>query len=443
MAKAWIVDLWTKDAHVELPDGTRQKLVPTAQQLKAVKTLPEQFRTTKYGRGKRWRVSWYEDKEGQRVQRAQLFETKKDAEALVAELEDDIRTGRYIDPSRKARSFREASETWLSSKHRIKDATWRRYRLELDQYVLPRWGTVSVGAITREAIDQWIAQLSDGTAPYRFGDTDHARKINRKPGKMAPAYVRHVAGRTFGGTMRYVTRQGWIGRNPFEGVELPRIPEKDSEALPNLTYAEVETLATAVKAVTGKSDDRALAHLLMYGGTRIGEATALKVVNFQYDQRRVRVEKTWTVDRDGKRVLGEPKGWVRRWVPIPQFLADEIQDLVHGRDPDSYMFQSVRGEAINDRNWYNRVWIKARTAVDAAAKLSVHDLRHVAATLSIGAGADVKLVQQMLGHKDATETLNTYAALWGDKVDEVAKKIESRRTKALEDATRETVTDAA
>lgn len=78
------------------------------------------------------------------------------------------------------------------------------------------------------------------------------------------------------------------------------------------------------------------------------------------------------------------------------------------------MFQSAQGEAINDRNWYNRVWTKARTAVDAASSYSVHDLRHVAATLAIGAAADVKLVQQMLGHKDATETLNTYAALWGD-----------------------------
>lgn len=66
-----------------------------------------------------------------------------------------------------------------------------------------------------------------------------------------------------------------------------------------------------------------------------------------------------------------------------------------------------------------------------AETYSVHDLRHVAATLAIGAGADVKLVQQMLGHKDATVTLNTYAALWADNVDEVARKIERRRARAL------------
>ena|GEM_PF-6345961 len=48
----------------------------------------------------------------------------------------------------------------------------------------------------------------------------------------------------------------------------------------------------------------------------------------------------------------------------------------------------------------------------------------------------MKLVQQMLGHKDATETLNTYAALWGDKVDEVARKLEKRRAAALKKATK-------
>lgn len=82
-------------------------------------------------------------------------------------------------------------------------------------------------------------------------------------------------------------------------------------------------------------------------------------------------------------------------------------------------------------NWYNRVWIKARRAVESASGYSVHDLRHVAATNAIAAGADVKLVQLMLGHKDATETLNTDSHLWRNRVDEVIDAVERRRAKAL------------
>lgn len=235
---------------------------------------------------------------------------------------------------------------------------------------------------------------------------------------------------------RHDPLESWIGRNPAQGVKLPRIPERDKEKLPSLSYVQVEKLAERAKEHTGRDDDKVLAHVLMYGGPRIGEATAFTVGNFEYDRRRIRVEQTWTVDRQGRRTLDTPKGRQKRWVPLPQFLADEIRDLVQGRESDEFVFQSARGEAINDRNWYNRVWLQVRSAVPDAAEYSVHDLRHVAATLAIGSGADVKLVQEMLGHEDATETLNTYAALWRDKVDEVARKIERKRDKALRAATK-------
>ncbi|WP_315072226.1 tyrosine-type recombinase/integrase [uncultured Microbacterium sp.] len=76
------------------------------------------------------------------------------------------------------------------------------------------------------------------------------------------------------------------------------------------------------------------------------------------------------------------------------------------------------------------MWLKARPTVKAAADYSVHDLRHVAATDAIAAGADVKLVQLMLGHKDATETLNTYSHLWPNRVDEVIDAVARRRAEA-------------
>lgn len=78
----------------------------------------------------------------------------------------------------------------------------------------------------------------------------------------------------------------------------------------------------------------------------------------------------------------------------------------------------------------SKVWAKIREK-SPAEKLTVHDLRHVAATLAIAANGDVKLVQRMLGHKDASETLNTYAELWPDKVDEVISLVEARREEAL------------
>ncbi|KOV87480.1 integrase [Streptomyces sp. NRRL WC-3618] len=60
-----------------------------------------------------------------------------------------------------------------------------------------------------------------------------------------------------------------------------------------------------------------------------------------------------------------------------------------------------------------------------------HKLRHTAASLAIAAGADVKVVQLMLGHKDASMTLNVYGHLSPDRLDEVADALDVGRKVAL------------
>jgi integrase len=53
-----------------------------------------------------------------------------------------------------------------------------------------------------------------------------------------------------------------------------------------------------------------------------------------------------------------------------------------------------------------------------------HELRHIAASLAIASGADVKIVQQMLGHKTATMTLDLYGHLFPDRLDEIADRLD-------------------
>lgn len=154
--------------------------------------------------------------------------------------------------------------------------------------------------------------------------------------------------------------------------------------------------------VTGRPGDAALVRLLAYRGPRIGEATALRVGDLDLTAGRAKINRTWTIDREGRRKTGPPKTWESREIPLPGFLVEELETLVTDMDEDDWVFQSARGEAINDRNWYNRAWNKIRDGQGLDTGFTIHDLGHVAATLSIAAGADVKLVQQMLGHKDAT-----------------------------------------
>ena len=62
--------------------------------------------------------------------------------------------------------------------------------------------------------------------------------------------------------------------------------------------------------------------------------------------------------------------------------------------------------------------------------LRVHDLRHTAASLAVSAGANVKAVQRMLGHASVAMTLDVYAGLFSDELDEVAEGLDRARFRA-------------
>src|SRR5580765_6026055 len=83
-----------------------------------------------------------------------------------------------------------------------------------------------------------------------------------------------------------------------------------------------------------------------------------------------------------------------------------------------------------------------RSGFDQAARaiglpgLHPHQLRHTAASLAIASGADVKVVQQMLGHSSATMTLDTYGHLFEDRLDEVGDAMDRARRAAQQRRTR-------
>lgn len=314
-----------------------------------------------------------------------------------------------------------------------KPATYRRYERELRTYVLPQFAARRIGTITKPQIAAWIADLSNGTAParYKIRGTDPAEyepagTMNRPLSASSVDHIHTVAS----AVLAWAVDTDRIPRNPASGVRLPRVTAPEHVYL---SHEQVDALATAAHGITESDTDRVLILLLAYTGLRINEALAIRVSGLDLLRARAQVAETWTVDKDGKRVLGTPKTHEKRFVPLPRFLVSELQQLTAGQVLDAFVFQAVRGGPIHDHNWRTRVF---NLAVDDAdldkMDLTPHKLRHTAASAAIAAGADVKVIQQMLGHKDATETLNTYGHLWPDRLDEVSRALEAARTDALE-----------
>ncbi|WP_329176034.1 tyrosine-type recombinase/integrase [Streptomyces sp. NBC_01477] len=99
-----------------------------------------------------------------------------------------------------------------------------------------------------------------------------------------------------------------------------------------------------------------------------------------------------------------------------------------GRTPDQLLFTAPQDGPLRISNFRSRFFDPAvRAAGLDHLHLTPHKLRHTAASLAIASGADVDVIQIMLGHKSATLTLDVYGHLFPDRLDEVSDKLDERR----------------
>lgn len=345
----------------------------------------------------RWRVRWY-DPNGKPKAKAAV--RKADADALAARIEGELTSGAYRAPEAGRVVFAEAAESWFAAQSSPRGTSKATYRKALDNHILPRWGAVRVDRIHRDDIAEWLAGLGVGASQTRQVHGVFARVLDWCVPDRIPS-------------------------NPARSVPLAKPPEGRKVYL---TAEQVEQLADAIEGATS----RALILVLAYVGVRIGEAMAIKARGVDLKARRVRIEATLVESTGGGLVENPPKTGKARTVPLPASVAAELEPLVKAcPEPDSYVFRTPTGTPLRQGNWRRRAFnpaVKAAGLDDLG--LTPHSLRHTAASLAITEGADVKVVQTMLGHSSATMTLDRYGHLFPDRLDEVADRLDKARARA-------------
>jgi len=123
----------------------------------------------------------------------------------------------------------------------------------------------------------------------------------------------------------------------------------------------------------------------------------------------------------------------RREVPIPRSLAAELAPHVKDLAPDDLVVTGVRGGGPLRAAIFRRGHFDAAAEAIGIPGLHAHELRHTAASLAIAAGADVKVVQQMLGHASGAMTMDTYGHLFENRLDEVADALDRAREQSATD----------
>jgi len=192
---------------------------------------------------------------------------------------------------------------------------------------------------------------------------------------------------------QYLLRQGKIGVDPTLQIATPKLPR----SLPkSLTEQDVELLLNAPDVNTALGlRDRAMLEVLYASGLRVSELTGLTVAQVSMDMGVVRVMGKGSKERLVP--LGEEAlEWIRR------YLAEARAVLLNNRVSNA-MFVTARGEGMTRQMfWY---LIKRHAQQGGLNKsLSPHTLRHAFATHLLNHGADLRVVQLLLGHADISTT---------------------------------------
>ncbi|MEX0958240.1 MAG: site-specific tyrosine recombinase XerD [Burkholderiales bacterium] len=192
---------------------------------------------------------------------------------------------------------------------------------------------------------------------------------------------------------RYLLREGRIDADPTVQIEAPKLPRSLPQAL---TESDVEALL-AVPNVDSHLGlrDRAMLEMLYASGLRVSELVELKTVQVNRNAGVVRVLGKGAKERLVP--LGEEAlAWLQR------YLGESRPALLRARSADA-LFVTARGAGMSRQAFWNLI---RRHAIMAGIRkpLSPHTLRHAFATHLLNHGADLRVVQMLLGHSDISTT---------------------------------------
>lgn len=145
----------------------------------------------------------------------------------------------------------------------------------------------------------------------------------------------------------------------------------------------------------------------------------MRVGDVDLVRRRLEIKQTVVADKGYQRIE-PPKDYEHRSIPIPAFLATLLARQIEGRSPALPVFYGIRTGTWLRNHVFRVGWFDPAATAVGLGGLTPHELRHTAASLAVSAGANVKVVQRMLGHASAAVTLDVYADLFDEDLDSVA-----------------------
>ncbi len=379
------------------------------------------------GVGNRWR-GWYVGDDGK--QHTKRFRTEAEAKAWSDTERGKVVTNQWVSPDMGADTFGAVAEQWIRTKNHRKPKTLAGYRSILDTLVLPRWGDTSMKEITYPDLSAWIAGLSVNGSQAGTG--------------LSASRIRQTH-QLMGAVFKYAVKAGLASKNIAAEIDRRHdLPETAEAEQHYLTHAQLLDFAGEAERF------ETMTLILGYCGLPFGEAAALRRRDVGDKEITVRNSATY-VQGQGIVETGTKTKRTRR-VPVPGPVWDRVKAELPG-EPDAFVFPSRKGGRL-PLGEYRWAFDNALKAVQSRARakrqqeladdgeaitpdfpsITPKGLRHTCASLAISAGANVKVVQRMLGHATAAMTLGLYGHLMSDDLAGVAEALATAMTAARQTA---------
>ncbi len=371
------------------------------------------FQRTK-GRGKPWSyaVDLPAAPDGKRRQRLKGgFATKQEAQKALAAVLADIQRGMLVEPSNV--TLAQFLDDWLTSVSRsLKPTTWEGYEHAVRVWIVPRIGGYRLSAITPEVLEKLYAALETE------GRQDGTGGLSPRAVRLAHQVLHRALGQAV--TWRR------LPSNPADaGLHLPRQTRK-----PFKTWTDGE--ARRFLDASGADRLSALWALMLSTGMRRGEALGLRWEDIDFGAARLSVVQHVVVVRNRALIQEIKTPSSRRSIALYPDVVGALRKhaarqkeerlLVGPAWTDSgLVFTTSVGTVLHPRN-VRRSFDQA-VARAGVPPITLHDLRHTAATLALKAGAHPKLVQEMLGHARVAITLDLYSHVVEEMHHDVADKL--------------------
>ena len=347
---------------------------------------------------------------GKQIQRSVYGSTQKEVRQKLAQITAAIDKGTYQTPNKITVSawMVEWLNTFCAGK--VKLLTFQSYQSIIKNHITPAIGSQEL-------------QVVKGLHIQRMYNTMTRAGLSGKTVKNVSA-VLHKA-------FSVALKQGIIAVNPCDAAELPKAERKEIRPL---TDSEIPRFLTAID----DSPMRNAFALCLFAGLREGECLGLSWKQVDFERGRITVSQQLQREKvKGGRYYIAPStksGKPRTVEPPPiafKYLRAERVKQLENRlkagpiwnTPDDLVFTDEAGGHYAIHTFYKR--FKAIAASIGRPDARPHDLRHTAATVAIASGADIKSVQDLLGHATASFTLNVYAHTSEQMMKDTAARMQS------------------